>query len=115
MNLIRANAILLKARERLTPVDQWTQGKLARDSARISVWPSAPDAVCWCVEGAIIAESIKAGVIDEANEIADLIGEAIWPLRLPVFNATHPPAEVLALRDTVIGHNAHKIHLGKPR
>ena len=39
--------------ELLDTPDKWTQGLAARDANGDSVYSSAPEAVCWCLEGAI--------------------------------------------------------------
>lgn len=35
--------------------EKWTQGVFARDEGSVSVRSTDPDAVCWCLEGAVIA------------------------------------------------------------
>jgi len=49
----------------------WTQGELARDKQGNAVRPEDPNAVCWCVEGAIKA----AGCNEKWRQIKEVLKE----------------------------------------
>lgn len=52
-------ALLLLHEER-----RWTQHAHARSEDGIAVKPTSPDAVCWCVQGAVAKVSNTFGIID---------------------------------------------------
>jgi hypothetical protein len=106
--------ILKMGKQILTPEDHWTQGSLAlSDDLFVETQPHSPDAVCWCLVGAIQ----KAGyVIDDTPSnmatctalmlLDDLSGiphtKAGENRRCAEFNDTHTHGEVLALIDKAI-------------
>lgn len=49
-------ALLRRVRGRVTPPDTWTQDQFAATREGASCAVAAPDATCWCLEGAILAE-----------------------------------------------------------
>jgi hypothetical protein len=49
--------IFLRAAERLSKPGAWTQDASARDAHGIPVGSKSPDATCWCLLGAIVAEA----------------------------------------------------------
>jgi hypothetical protein len=60
----------------LTDEHRWTKRALAKSEDKLRVDPTGPDAVCWCLQGAI-----EAGVSDVVNENI----KADWKLAI-----THP-------------------------
>lgn len=48
--------LVRRARARITDPVHWTQGRLAQDNAGKYVDPSSPEAMCWCHNGAYVAE-----------------------------------------------------------
>ena len=64
-------------RELLTPEARWTKYKLAKDADGYGTGPVEDDAVCWCLEGAIVYAN---GGLDSAF---DEIEKALIPF-LPV-------------------------------
>lgn len=43
----------MKAKDLLADPAHWTKGALAKDKFGVQCWHSAPEAACWCLEGAI--------------------------------------------------------------
>ena len=43
----------MKIKELLSDPSKWTQGKIARDSSMNEIHPNDPQAVCWCLIGAV--------------------------------------------------------------
>ena len=44
---------LTRGRELITPFENWTQGKMARNAQNDEVMPNSPDATMWCAHGAL--------------------------------------------------------------
>lgn len=97
-------AVLRRVRERLSTPDRWMQYGLARNSLGQAIWPEHSDAACWCLAGAIIAETFFEG--GTGTDAAHLIRSEIG-LGGSITNWNDDPkrthAEVLALLDRVIG------------
>ena len=78
ITLERRNALLQEAKDLITPREQWTRGALARDEKRNEIEPNDPDAVCWCLGGAL--GKVVSDCYDQAY--ADLTGNKdTWDLR----------------------------------
>lgn len=79
----------MKIKDLFTDESKWTQYEMARDKTGKRVYPESPDAVCWCLEGALIICYGKNA--DEAREargklrkaIGDIGGEYIFSNFLP--------------------------------
>jgi hypothetical protein len=57
----------MKIKELLTDESKWTQGSFARDKDGNKVGLATPEAVCWCISGAVMRcyDPFKAGAIEE--------------------------------------------------
>jgi hypothetical protein len=53
--------ILRRARTRIEDPSRWTAGAPARANDGSRVFPQSPNAVCWCVIGAVSAEDVWKG------------------------------------------------------
>lgn len=53
------HTVLLRAYLRLQKEDRWTRMYMARDSRSRAVKPTSPEAVCWCLRGAVALEVHK--------------------------------------------------------
>lgn len=49
--------LLIRTRARLEVPERWTQRTVARCAEGLPVLSSAPDATCWCLDGALQAEA----------------------------------------------------------
>lgn len=67
--------VLVKARARVE--HGWTRGCHAKNASGNSVSPSARDAVCWCLEGAVIAERSSSFTYEDFRLAMDALAEQI--------------------------------------
>lgn len=88
-----ATEILLSAAFVLTPPENWTQNYMARNKRGDGRYYSAPDAVCWCVVGAMLSarRALDAPGYDAALDFLDMA----CGMNRVTFNNTHTHAEVL--------------------
>ena len=56
--------ILIAARKLIEPPDRWTRGSLARNAEGYWVGIHSPNAVCWCMEGAVLLSSNSTNTDD---------------------------------------------------
>jgi hypothetical protein len=66
---VSAVEVLRQARALLTPEGAWTQGADARDWAGESISPLAPNVICRCAMGAMLAVAGSYGVIKPAEAL----------------------------------------------
>ena len=101
---------LRAVRARIARPQCWTRGALARNAEGFATGPTRPDAVSWCLVGAIYAAA-GSTQYDEATVIARMLtsfmndqtirtGEE--PFYCMVYNDRRSHAEVLALLDRAI-------------
>jgi hypothetical protein len=67
----------MKAKELLDDASKWTQGVLARDSESRGCYPVSPEAMSWCVVGALCR------IYEDERKLLDaihLVGKAIADL-----------------------------------
>lgn len=90
---------LLAARELLTPEGAWTQGSYARDASgrRTGCWE--PNAVCWCLEGAIKRVS---NTDEEYSEALSLLAHEVRLVHRWNDHPDRKPQDVLQLLDNLI-------------
>lgn len=111
---------LESVRKLIADPEYWTQGAMARDRVGRDVDEVSPDAVCWCLGGAInnVYEDLYHGLTERCNMIiASLtrmkVSEKLsqlaygyntdYPMSsLTHFNDTHSHSEVLELLDQAI-------------
>lgn len=94
--------ILKAARERITPKEAWTTGEDARDEFGGPVLPDDPDAVSWCMAGAVMAEGVDATTCGEIGPIGRLLNQATGVTGVGPWNDSHSHDEVLAALDRAI-------------
>jgi len=82
MKALTAKEILKGARALLVEKG-WTQGALARDPAGAAVSPYAPEAMCFCVEGALLRATVDLWPDGEATRRALDIHDAYLMPRVP--------------------------------
>jgi len=96
--------ILIAARAKIERPECWTNGAYARDAAGREVEPTCPDAVCWCVRGAIDASTGHHSGNRPASVLFSQAVAGYGALYIPIWNdepnRTH--AEVLAAFDRAI-------------
>ena len=103
----------LKAlRELLTPPDRWTRGEYARNASGVRTMPTAKDAQCFCLSGAMSRVALRDGtLVANAYYLAlrDALADSL-PNKDPIsrnnplvaFNDIASHEEVLALIDKTI-------------
>lgn len=81
-------AVLQRVLRRLTPRRQWTQGEYARDTDGAPCDPTSANAACWCVLGAILAETT-----DQTQKMREAVVGALGTssTALANMNNTNPP------------------------
>jgi len=67
---------LVKVRELLSNPEHWTKHALAKDKNMGKVYPKDPNAVCWCLVGAIEHFSEDE---DEINQVIYFLSDKIPP------------------------------------
>lgn len=93
--------ILVAARKRISEPSRWTQGAYARNQYGAITDHSAPDAVCWCVEGALLRET--QGLVHLYNEAINYLDRLLPPYtELHTFNDRTKHAQVLKFLDAAI-------------
>lgn len=92
--------VLIEARKLLEQPEHWTQGVFARNAKGRPVNMTAPDAVCFCISGAIGRASDKDSQRWQAA--LDFLCEKIRRKNIANFNDTHTHVEVLAALDKAI-------------
>ena len=94
--------ILTSAREKISDESRWTTEAYARSrDGRIVSW-SAPDAVCWCAQGAVRSETDGIDINPGLSAIGALCLALPGLTLLSEFNDSCTHAEVLALFDKAI-------------
>ena len=76
-----AAQVLRAARELLSDPARWTKGAWAEDGAGMEVSPVSPNAVCWCVEGALMRVSgveVVTAVGFALEALANVVGDIAW-------------------------------------
>lgn len=94
---------LIAMRELLTPPECWTKGAFARDKFDVITTSYSPDAVRWCLYGAMYKVGFGHDIINTMQTL---------PLSLSVYN-DHPTtthADILKLLDTAIENEKEKIN-----
>ena len=71
--------VLSQAKDTLSDASKWTQGAVARDKHGEEAHFNSPDAVCWCILGAIYKASWKIWDdldtrVNERNKAVDAVG-----------------------------------------
>ena len=89
--------VLIRARERISVPERWTQGAVARDINGSDVMTHSKRAVCWCSMGAIKAEAGELQYRAALNFLTGIQGECVHE-----YNDTHTHTEVLAMFDKAI-------------
>jgi hypothetical protein len=96
--------ILIAARAKIEAPERWTHGAYARDAAGRKVEPTCPDAVRWCVRGAIDASTEQHSNKRPSSVLFSQAVAGYGALYIPIWNdapnRTH--AEVLAAFDRAI-------------
>jgi hypothetical protein len=54
--------LLVNAKAKISKIENWTQGHLARNESMVSVRPGDPSATCWCAVGAVESLRTHPGV-----------------------------------------------------
>ena len=65
-----AKSLILHARELLSDINRWTQGGEAKNANERITGARSPDAVCWCILGALTREAWNRHPISDDLEIA---------------------------------------------
>jgi hypothetical protein len=84
--------------KRIKDKKHWTQGYYARDSAKFTVSPNSPNAVCWCSVGALQKEAIVNDVI--MQEVSEALNQASIEAgfsNIATANDTLPHPKVMAI------------------
>lgn len=105
-----AQQLLEGVRRRLDSPSAWLQGRSAADKFGFRRHPSDPLATCWCIGGAIQAESQQIADPNALKEALTCVRRAIGSAHVPSWN-DHPRrshAEVLGALD-------HAIKIAKAR
>jgi len=89
--------VLIRARERISVPERWTQRALARDISGAPVMTHSKLAVCWCSMGAMRAEAGELLYRAALNFLTGIKGECVHE-----YNDTHTHTEVLAMFDKAI-------------
>lgn len=80
----RTSEILIEALNILSSPAKWTQGAMARDADSVTISAINPDAICWCLDGALYkaawelgyAPTIDATMTNEENkELRELFSD----------------------------------------
>ena len=107
--------ILIEARELISDPERWTQGVYARDAQGIFTDWDSPEAVSWCVTGAIA--KVVRSVQESKGDYNALVMSALDKLRCAIghdgvtaFNDAHNHAEVLAAFDKAIEASRNTVH-----
>ena len=94
--------VLVATRELLADPVRWTQGCMAKDSEGTNVFPKAPEAVCWCLLGALhrIASGPESFYLhDTARRLVEKQSNGMV---IGAFNDNATHNEVLAALDRAI-------------
>lgn len=87
---------LLAMRTRLKPDGNWIKGYSAKDDRGLQVDPAGPNATCWCLSGAVIADSEPYRV---SRPVFMLLADAIDGKPGPTYR------DVETARDIIIDFN----------
>lgn len=105
------NVEILKAtKELLSDPKRWTIGKYARNSFYTETSPLSPDAVCFCLSGAIAKVANTSPLSVEQGDISHVVSNAIVPryYRISDFNDSTDHPTLMATLDRAIA-SAEKI------
>jgi hypothetical protein len=108
--------VLTGARELLNIPERWTQQFSARDGEGYPIDPTAPEAVCWCLLGALSCQ-IEDLTGDRPRENTVLWSDTRHTLydyldaekSISGFNDSHTHEEVVALLDKIIAQEGAKV------
>lgn len=99
------NVEILKAtKELLSDPERWTWGKYARTSSYTETSPHSPDAVCFCLLGAIAKVGNTSPLSVEQGNISHVVSNAIVPryYHISDFNDTTDHPTLMATLDRAI-------------
>lgn len=97
--------ILIKTRNKISDPNRWTKEQLAKDKDGNYTSPTAPDATCWCIAGAVMTTGI--GITGEV-EIFDYLNKKANALRndttfhIATLNDEFTHEQVMAFLDAII-------------
>ena len=93
--------VLTEARNLISEPEHWIQGVYARDAQGLPTDWGSPEAVCWCVTGAILkaAAAIQEQSIEHHALVMRSIKELMFGIdsNIYTFNDSHNHAEVLEM------------------
>lgn len=95
-------AKLQEVRALLSDPSRWTKGAFARDASGHNTMPSAGNAVCWCLNGAVRKVFGDESIWSPGLKV---LGDEIFKTHLMSiagFNDMNTHAEVIALLDKVL-------------
>ena len=110
MSEVTARQVLENARKLIESPDRWTRKAFARSKIGIECWSGDPDAVSWCVQGAIneAGRRLGTGMGDSYFEAMPRLQKAAgcWMLDIWNDNAETTHADILEAFDKAINMEA---------
>lgn len=98
MNDVNVKRVLVSVRELFSEEKRWTQGQYAMRESRTWASYDSPDAICWCLQGAIMRQARIWDLIEDTeNYLVDHIHED-----LTAFNDSSTYEQVISALDSAI-------------
>jgi len=95
--------VLKAARKRIEKPENWLQGEFAKKAGGYVCNSGDPDAVCWCLSGAINAADTALGGLDDVDWLyMQGVVYRACACSIVDYNDTHTHPEVLEVMDKAI-------------